>query len=281
MKVAMHLTQPVRIVLQPPAPAHQRALDFLESACADAFEFGRVGIQDSHDAFVMSDQLARATEVKIPLQTADIVDLRQVVAERVDALEIPFLQLAGVAKPLEIEVVAVARHELVQREEFLEVAHGHQRAVRREPSDIQTARVARQPIECRVTPQEALRPIGHVLMTKRSRRDGLDHRSAAFTTELVVDFHRRAIAVALELVGARLVPKQRQTKDPHGRFEPALEIPPHFLLIELHEHLELTSRSQPKCQRQDESAGAVERSGTVLADVLHDASPTVSCDDSH
>ena len=123
MKVAMHLAEPVGTAFQPPPPTHQLALDVSQDLGVHTVELAGIRVENAHDAFVMTDQLACPANVEGRIGSGHSVNLDEIVTNRINAREIAIIQIPSVSKLLEVLVVALAMHELVEDEEFLELAN--------------------------------------------------------------------------------------------------------------------------------------------------------------
>src|SRR5579871_1575906 len=99
MKIPMHLTEPVGIILQTPAPAHGSVLNIFQQLCGKEWMAG-VAVGQTHDAFAAADQFANATKVQLRFIPLCIVDLDQIIAERVGAGPVLRSRVSTVAQAL-------------------------------------------------------------------------------------------------------------------------------------------------------------------------------------
>src|ERR1044072_1693710 len=84
--------------------------------------------------------------------------------------------------------------------------------------------MAWKPIERRMTPEENLRPVGHVLMAEGPWRHGLEHGRAGFAATLVLDLHRDAVTVPLQRIRTTLVSQHGEVDHTNRLAEAPFEI---------------------------------------------------------
>src|SRR5688500_14819341 len=87
MEVAVYLAQARGARLEPPAPFDALALDLLENGERHRAVV-RVAVRHAEDAFAVAEQLADAPRVEARIGSGHAMDLDEVIAQGVHALEI-------------------------------------------------------------------------------------------------------------------------------------------------------------------------------------------------
>ncbi len=178
MEVAVHLAQPVRAPLELPAPIEAAMLD----RGKQRIHFWVIGIavRDAEDAFAMAYDLADAAHIEIRVWPGETVDLNQVVAQGVRALEVGLQCFARGPQAQQIVGVLAPLDELREHEKLFRIAERLEPAACAHRPDIQGGDVPRQAAEGAVRPEHELRAVGHVLVAEGpGRTDSTTARRAA------------------------------------------------------------------------------------------------------
>src|SRR5688572_12773009 len=89
MKIAVNLAEPVYSPFQAPPPFHALAFDVLKAKFADGGTIG-IAVNQSHDAFGVSDEFPNPSHVQTRFEALRAVDIDKIIAEcvRTDDIQV-------------------------------------------------------------------------------------------------------------------------------------------------------------------------------------------------
>lgn len=224
MKISVNLTQAMGASFDAPSPVDGQVFHSFQK-CGGNQRMRRIRIRNAHDAFAVANQFANAPDVQARSGSALLMDLYEVIAERVCPGELEVGCDARIANTFEIVRISFTLHIFREQEELLHVADRNELPAAPKTPDIQRADVPGKQSERSMIPDELFCAIRHVLVTEGTGTYRVENdREAfpAFTSK--IHFQRNAISAFFD-AGIRMrLAEYGHFPDSYGLAEHCLKI---------------------------------------------------------